>query len=64
MRIRLTQIDGKLPSLALMKLAHYRRTRGDEVYFTRHIERQRGEPAYDRTARRSSPSRPTADARS
>jgi hypothetical protein len=34
MRIRLTQIDGKLPNLALMKLAHYHRERGDEVNFT------------------------------
>ena len=47
MRIRLTQIDGKLPSLALKKLAHYHRARGDER-FTRRIERQRGEPTYDR----------------
>jgi hypothetical protein len=30
MRIRLTQVDRKLPSLALMKLAHYHRARGDD----------------------------------
>ena len=48
MRIRLTQIDGKLPSLALMKLAHYHRARGDEVRFSKHVERQRGEQIYDR----------------
>jgi hypothetical protein len=48
MRVRLTQIDGKLPSLALMKVAHYHRARGDELRFTRRIERQRGEPTYDR----------------
>jgi hypothetical protein len=47
MRVRLTQLDGKLPSLALMKLAHFHRARGDEVHFTKHIERERGEPAYD-----------------
>ena len=48
MRIRLTQIDGKLRSLALMKLAHWHRARGDEVRFTKHVERQRGEQIYDR----------------
>ena len=31
MKIRLTQLDGSLPNLALMKLAHWRRSRGDEV---------------------------------
>lgn len=35
MRIRLTQIDGKLPNLALMKLAHWHRAQGHEVYFTK-----------------------------
>jgi len=49
MHIRLTQIDGKLPSLALMKLAHYHRAHGDEVRFTRHAERRRGEQICDRT---------------
>src|SRR5215471_3103375 len=49
MRIRLTQIDGKLPSLALMKLALYHRAHGDEVRFTRHAERRRGEQICDRT---------------
>jgi hypothetical protein len=48
MRIRLTQIDGKLPNLALMKLAHYHKSRGDEVYFSKHIERDLLEPQYDR----------------
>jgi hypothetical protein len=42
LRVRLTQIDGKLRSLALMKLAHYHRAHGDVVHFTRHIERRRG----------------------
>jgi hypothetical protein len=32
-RVRLTQLDGKLPNLALMKLAYYHREQGDEVYF-------------------------------
>lgn len=44
--VRLTQIDGKLPNLALMKLAHYHRAIGDEVYFTRHVERGLLEGAY------------------
>jgi len=46
--IRLTQIDGKLPNLALMKLAHWHRERGDEVHFTKRIERDMLEPDYDR----------------
>lgn len=46
--IRLTQIDGALPNLALMKLAHWHRARGDEVVFTRQIERDLFEPVYDR----------------
>lgn len=48
MKIRLTQIDGKLPNLALMKLAHYHKTRGDEVQFYRHVNRELDEPNYDR----------------
>lgn len=48
MIIRLTQIDGKLPNLALMKLAAWHRTRGDEIRFSRDIERGLLEPAYDR----------------
>ena len=45
--IRLTQIDGALPNLALMKLAHWHRSRGDEVVLTRQLERDLFEPAYD-----------------
>jgi hypothetical protein len=48
MQVRLTQIDGKLPNLALMKLAHYHRERGDELHFTKAIERDMLEPRYDR----------------
>jgi len=48
MKIRLTQLDGKLPNLALMKLAHWHRAKGDQVYFTRHARRDLFEPAdYD-----------------
>lgn len=46
--VRLTQIDGKLPNLALMKLARHHRARGDEIVFSKHVERDMLEPAYDR----------------
>lgn len=46
--IRLTQIDGKLPNLALMKLAAHHRAVGDELYFTKHVERDMLEPMYER----------------
>lgn len=46
--VRLTQIDGALPNLALMKLSHWFKARGYAVHFTRHLERQENEPAiYD-----------------
>lgn len=48
MRIRITQIDGKLPNLALMRLAHWHRSRGDEVIYTHRANRDLLEPAYDR----------------
>lgn len=48
MRVRLTQIDGKLPNLALMKLADWHKARGDSVYFTRRLEVDLFEPHYDR----------------
>jgi hypothetical protein len=44
--VRLTQIDGALPNLALMKLAHWHKAQGDTVYVTRHIERDLFEPEY------------------
>ncbi len=37
-----------MPNLALMKLAHWHRSLGDEVVFTRRIERDLFEPAYDK----------------
>lgn len=46
--VRLTQIDGKLPNLALMKLARIHRERGDGVYFTKRVDRGFLEPSYDR----------------
>lgn len=48
MIVRLTHIDGKLPNLALMKIAAEHRRRGDEVVLTKHVERGMFEPAYDR----------------
>lgn len=48
MRVRVTQIDGKLPNLALMRLSHYHRSRGDDVYFTRSSYRHLDEAEYDR----------------
>lgn len=47
MKIRLTHIDGKLPNLALMKLASWHKSQGDEVYFSRRINRDFFEPDYD-----------------
>ena len=46
-RVRLTQIDGKLPNLALMKLASHHRRLGHEIHFTKHVERDLLEPDYD-----------------
>lgn len=47
MRVRLTQIDGKLPNLALMKLAHWHRAQGDVITFTHQAHRDLMEPDYD-----------------
>lgn len=48
MKIRLTQIDGKLPNLALMKLSHWHKSMGDEIFFTRHSkEMPWDEESYD-----------------
>src|SRR3990167_5137035 len=44
--VRLTQIDGALPNLALMKLAYFHRAQGDEVSLTRRLERDLFEPSY------------------
>ena len=48
MPVRLTHIDGKLPNLALMKLAKYHRDQGDSIHFTKHIERDMLEPDYSK----------------
>lgn len=46
-RIRITQLDGKLPNLALMKLAHWHRAQGDTIVFRRHASRDLYEEPYD-----------------
>lgn len=46
--VRITQIDGALPNLALMRLAHWHKAKGDDVVVTRHIEPDLFEPrSYD-----------------
>lgn len=47
MKIRITQIDGALPNLALMRLASWHRSRGHEVFLTRDACRGLFEPEYD-----------------
>lgn len=44
--IRITQLDGKLPNLALMRIAAWHREIGDLVHYTRSAARQLGEPDY------------------
>ena len=45
--VRLTHIDGKLPNLALMKLAHWHRAQGDQVQLARQVQPSMFEPEYD-----------------
>jgi hypothetical protein len=45
--VRVTQLDGVLPNIALMKLAHWHRAQGDRVVVTRSIEPDIFEPRYD-----------------
>lgn len=47
MQIRLTQIDGSLPNLALMKLSHWHKSRGDNVVFSDSVHRDMYEPEFD-----------------
>lgn len=47
MKIRLTQIDGKLPNLALMKLSYWHKSKGDDVFFENSIIKSIFEPDYD-----------------
>lgn len=48
MKIRLTQLDGKLPNLALMKLAHWHRSQGDDISLYRTPTPNLFEPQYDK----------------
>lgn len=47
MQVRITQIDGKLPNLALMRISAHHRANGDEIHFTRDVEKGLFEPEYD-----------------
>lgn len=47
MKVRLTQLDGKLPNLALMKLAHWHLSKGDSVDFRESIYNDLFDPDYD-----------------
>ena len=47
MKVRLTQLDGKLPNVALMRLSHFLKAGGHEVHFSKSPIRQPGEPEYD-----------------
>jgi hypothetical protein len=48
MHMRITQIGGKLPNLALMTISAYHRKRGDKIYFIRDVKRDLFEPEYGR----------------
>lgn len=48
MHVKLVQIDGKLPNLALMQLASWHGARGDAVVYTRDTSHGLFEPTYDR----------------
>jgi len=47
-RVRITQLDGALPNLAVMKLAHWHSAQGDEVVVTRRIEADLFDPEFDK----------------
>jgi len=46
MNVRITQIDGALPNLALMKLGAWHLAKGDNVSYTRAVERDLFEPEW------------------
>ena len=43
----MTQIDGKLPNLALMKLSHFYKSQGHSVYYESSVIKGMFEPKYD-----------------
>ena len=45
--VRLTQIDGKFPNLALMKLSHWHKSQGHKVVFEKSIVKGLFEPEYN-----------------
>jgi hypothetical protein len=45
--VRVTQLDGGLPNIALMRLAAWHREQGDDVRWERGTMRRMDEPAYD-----------------
>ncbi len=48
MNVRITQLDGSLPNLALMRLSAWHKAQGDEVCFSTDPRRGMFEPDYDR----------------
>lgn len=46
MHVRITQLDGALPNLALMRLSHWHKQRGDTVHYTRTARRELFESEY------------------
>lgn len=46
MKVRITQLDGKLPNIALMKLSAYHKSIGDEVFFSKSPMRDMFEPEF------------------
>jgi hypothetical protein len=40
MKVRITHLDGKLPNLALMKLSAWHKKQGDQVYFSKSIQKE------------------------
>jgi hypothetical protein len=47
MNVKLIQIDGELPNLAIMKLAHFYKAQGVSVDFSHSIKKDLFEPEYD-----------------
>lgn len=48
MNVKLVQIDGKLPNLALMQIASWHKARGDSVVYTRETHHDLLDPPFDR----------------
>jgi hypothetical protein len=49
LNVRICQLDGEMPNLALMNIADFHARQGDHVVVTRSIERELWEPAPDRS---------------